>query len=190
MARPKNTEKRQAILNAAATAIAEEGLSASTAKIARGANIAEGSLFTYFASKDELFNQLYTEIKLSLHQVMLTAYPVNASAKEKIRYVWVAYIDWGVTNPQKQKAMKQLSVSDKITAATRSSVECSYSELHTVLLEQIANGRLRNTPTAFGLAILGGLAEATMEFVARDPANADEYRSIGFEIFWNAIALN
>jgi AcrR family transcriptional regulator len=54
MARIKSPEKRNAILQAAVREIAELGLSASTAKIARRAGLATGTLFTYFANKEKL----------------------------------------------------------------------------------------------------------------------------------------
>jgi len=54
MARPKSDDKRNAILAAAIEVVAEQGLAAPTAKIAKLAGVAEGSLFTYFATQDEL----------------------------------------------------------------------------------------------------------------------------------------
>ncbi len=59
MARVKSPEKRQALLQSAVHAIAKAGLGASTAKIATGAGLAEGTMFTYFPSKDDLLNELY-----------------------------------------------------------------------------------------------------------------------------------
>ena len=45
MPRPKTGDKLGALLRAAAVTIAEEGIGASTAKIAKAASVAEGSLF-------------------------------------------------------------------------------------------------------------------------------------------------
>ena len=59
MARPLSEDKRTAILEAATEAVAMLGVSVPTAKIAKGAGVAEGTLFTYFANKDELLNRLY-----------------------------------------------------------------------------------------------------------------------------------
>ena len=66
MARPKSEDKRTAILEAATEVVAMLGVSAPTAKIAKGAGVAEGTLFTYFANKDELLNRLYLELKMDL----------------------------------------------------------------------------------------------------------------------------
>lgn len=52
MARPLSEEKRNAILMAAAENVATDGLAARTAKIATAAGVAEGTVFTYFATKE------------------------------------------------------------------------------------------------------------------------------------------
>lgn len=66
MARPKSEDKKQALLEAATQAIAQSGIAASTAVIARNAGVAEGTLFRYFATKDELINTLYLHLKQDL----------------------------------------------------------------------------------------------------------------------------
>jgi AcrR family transcriptional regulator len=71
MPRPKDEDERKAIMKAAIRVIAVQGLSAPTMKIAEEARVANGSLFTYFATKADLLNQLYLE---------LTAGMVSASA--------------------------------------------------------------------------------------------------------------
>jgi hypothetical protein len=32
------------------------------------------------------------------------------------------------------------------------------------------------------------LADTTMEFIGREPTQAEQYRDAGFEAFWNAVA--
>ena len=61
MARPKSEDKRIAIIAATIHMIAEQGLGAPTAAIAKVAGVAEGTLFKYFATKDELLNAAYLE---------------------------------------------------------------------------------------------------------------------------------
>jgi AcrR family transcriptional regulator len=66
MARPKSEDKRDALMAAATRVIAAQGLSAPTAVIAREAGVSNGSLFTYFETKADLFNQLYLELKTGM----------------------------------------------------------------------------------------------------------------------------
>jgi AcrR family transcriptional regulator len=71
VARPKSEDKKMALLDAAAVAIAKTGIAASTAVIARNAGVAEGTLFRYFATKDDLLNALYLHLKSDLCQTMI-----------------------------------------------------------------------------------------------------------------------
>jgi AcrR family transcriptional regulator len=53
MARAKSPEKRSALFDAAVSVFAGEGLGAPTARIAQQAGVAVGTLFLYFATKDD-----------------------------------------------------------------------------------------------------------------------------------------
>jgi AcrR family transcriptional regulator len=59
MSRPKSEDKRNPIMAAATRVIDTHGLSTPTALIAKEAGVPNGSLYTYFETKAELFNQLY-----------------------------------------------------------------------------------------------------------------------------------
>jgi AcrR family transcriptional regulator len=76
VARPKSEDKRNAILDAATRLFAERGLAAApTSEISSLAGVAEGTLFTYFGTKDELINSLYRELKLELADAMMSDFP-------------------------------------------------------------------------------------------------------------------
>ena len=110
MARIKSEEKRNAILAAATEVIAERGLEAATSAISRAAGVAEGTLFTYFTSKDELLNALYREIKLELADTMMSDFPRRGAVRSRMQHVWDRYVTWGVENPRPHRALQQLMV--------------------------------------------------------------------------------
>lgn len=100
MARPKSEDKKQALLEAATQAIAQSGIAASTAVIARNAGVAEGTLFRYFATKDELINTLYLHLKQDLCQSMIMELDRSITdAKTMTRIIWNSYISWGLNHP-------------------------------------------------------------------------------------------
>src|ERR1700727_2297883 len=123
MARPLSEDKRTAILEAATEAVATLGVSAPTAKIANGAGVAEGTLFTYFANKDELLNRLYLELKMDLRDAMMAGYPAGKSLIDRNRHVWDRYIDWGSAHPLKRRAMRQLAGPYPITEGCKKLVD-------------------------------------------------------------------
>lgn len=129
MARPKSEDKKQALLEAATAAFAQSGIAASTSAIARSAGVAEGTLFRYFATKDELLNELYLAIKLRLVRTMIAGLdPDEKRPKENARNIWNSYIDWGVRNPMEHKAIRRMALSERITDETRRQVKESFPE--------------------------------------------------------------
>lgn len=80
MARPKSEDKKQALLEAATVAFAQSGIAASTSLIARNAGVAEGTLFRYFPTKDDLLNALYLHLKQDLCQAMLAHHHASQRA--------------------------------------------------------------------------------------------------------------
>src|ERR1700674_74915 len=119
MARVKSPEKRAAILRAAVHEIAEAGLGAPTAKIARRAGVAAGTLFTYFTEKEELLNELYLELKGEGYTTGNSNVPHKGSLERRARHIWSGLLDWTIEFPEKRKVSAQLNVSDLITPATR-----------------------------------------------------------------------
>lgn len=106
MARPKSEDKKQALLEAATQAIAQSGIAASTAVIARNAGVAEGTLFRYFATKDELINTLYLHLKQDLCQSMIMELDRSITdAKTMTRFIWNSYISWGLNHPARHRAI-------------------------------------------------------------------------------------
>ena len=188
MARPLSEDKRTAILEAATDVVALLGVSAPTAKIAKGAGVAEGTLFTYFATKDELLNRLYLELKTDLRDAIMAGYPTGGRLIDRGRHFWDRYIGWGSAHPLKRRAMRQLAVSDRITEECKKLVGDAFRQVNDMLHECAAGGAMRHQPPSFVSAILSAIADTTMDFIAREPAHAKRYTKAGFDAFWNAVA--
>jgi AcrR family transcriptional regulator len=188
MARPKSADKRNAIMDAAARVIAAQGLSAPTATIAQEAGISNGSLFTYFATKTDLLNQLYLELKAGMAAAALEGCPAGDVFREQVFHVWSKWMSWAVSNPDKRRALAQLGVSDEITLGTRNAAHKAAAGLADLMERMRAQGPLRNVPMSFVGAIMNSLAETTMDFMIRDPANARKHCKAGFEAFWRVIS--
>jgi AcrR family transcriptional regulator len=189
MARPKSEDKRSAILTAAISVLAERGLAATpTSAISKAAGVAEGTLFTYFKTKDDLVNALYREIKMEMADLLLSSYPHRANVRRKFQHIWDFYVNWGVANPQKSQVMQQLSVAAQITEASRAAGYAPFAELEKTALDAIAARELQPYPVAFIAATMESLAKTTMAFMAHDPDSAERFRASGFDVFWNGIA--
>jgi AcrR family transcriptional regulator len=187
MARVKSPEKRGAILEAAVREIAEVGLGASTASIAGRAGVATGTLFTYFATKEELLNELYLELKVEVYARINAGFPHKASLERRARHVWSSYLAWAIEFPEKRKVSAQLNVSDVITAETRKRTEVERSTIDGTLREVAKLGGLQEMPEAFASSLMAAMQEATMDFVAKQPRRRKEIVERAFKVFWRAV---
>ncbi|OCP09419.1 MULTISPECIES: TetR/AcrR family transcriptional regulator [unclassified Ensifer] len=188
MARPLSEEKRQAILESAINTMAELGLGAPTARIAKGAGVAEGTLFIYFPNKDALLNELYLELKREIAEEMLAGYRSDADHRTQWRHVWDRYIEWGAKHPARRKAMRQLVVSDRVLEQSRVAGARAFEDIQQLFDKSLSSGALREQPAAFLAGVMEAIAEVTLDFVARQPERMEEFKQLGFQAFWTGVA--
>jgi AcrR family transcriptional regulator len=189
MARPRSEDKRNAILDAATRLFAERGLTAApTSEISKLAGVAEGTLFTYFKTKDDLINALYREIKLELADAMMSDFPRKKNIRTKLRHVWDRYVNWGIANPRQRKVLAQLTVSEALTKESRDVGGAPFVEFQAMIRDAIEQRVFRNdVPVELISKSLAALVEATIDLTESDRAKAKQYRDSGFQMFWAGI---
>jgi AcrR family transcriptional regulator len=189
VARPKSEDKRNAILEAATRLFAERGLAAApTSEISKWAGVAEGTLFTYFRTKDDLINSLYREIKLELADAMMSDFPRKKNVRTKLRHVWDRYVKWGIANPQQRKVLAQLQVSEVLTKESRNAGSAPFVEFQTMIRDAIEQRIFRSDlPVELISKSLAALVEATIDLTMSNPSKSKSYRDRGFQMFWAGV---
>jgi AcrR family transcriptional regulator len=188
MARPLSEEKRAAILIAAAEAVAESGIGAPTSRIAALAGVAEGTLFTYFETKDVLLNQLYVELKLEVGVAMVAGYRLGRDLPDRWRRIWDQYIQWGADNVSKRRALSQLEVSDRIGETARYVGAQAAQDVVAELFEGRNIGLLGEQSADFIAGLFVAMAETTLDFIARQPDRRERFKRAGFKALWNLLS--
>ena len=185
MARPKSEDKRSAILDAATRLFAERGLAAApTSEISKRAGVAEGTLFTYFETKDDLINSLYREIKLELADAMMSDFPRKKNVRTRLRHVWDRYVNWGIANPKQRKVLAQLQVSEVLTKESKDAGGAPFVEFQTMIRDAIEQRIFRSDlPVELISKSLAALVEATIDLTVSNPSKAKNYRDSGFQMF-------
>jgi hypothetical protein len=187
--RPKSEDKRNAILSAPSQAFAERGLGAATSAISSVAGVAEGTLFAYFNTKDELVNALYREIKVGTGG----CHDVWFSPKEEYPLQTTTHLGWlcelGPCESRPAHGISATAGIERLTKESRAAGSAPFVEIETMGRDAIEQRVVRgDVPLEFIGKMLGALAETTMEFMAAHPKVAGKYRSSGFEMFWAGIA--
>src|SRR6202041_305332 len=189
MAHPRSEDKRNAILDAATRLFAERGLTAApTSEISQLAGVAEGTLFTYFKTKDDLINSLYREIKLELADAMMSDFTRKQRVRTRLRHVWDRYVNWGIANPKQRKVLAQLTVSEVLTKESRDAGSAPFVEFQNMIRDAIEQRVFRNdVPVELISKSLTALVEITIDLTVSNPSQAKQYRDSGFQMFWAGI---
>lgn len=187
MARPRSEDKRNSILAAAVRVIISQGTSAPTALIAKEASVSNGTLFVYFKTKAELFNQLYLELKTDMSSNLLQGLPAQASLRDQMHHMWLRWMTWARGNPDKRKALAVLATYEELTPETRKIAQTKMASLGALVEQCRMNGSLKDAPLPFVAAIMNSMGETTMDFMIQDPANAEKHCETGFNALWKAL---
>ena len=184
MARVRSSEKRQAILRAAVCEIAQVGLGASTARIARGAGLAEGTIFTYFSSKDDLLNELYIELKKEVYWCIHAEFPRESGLRDRARHIWTRSLRWAIAKPEERKVSVLLNLSTVLSAATRERMSTESGPVVQTLNELGKRGAFKNLPPGFASSAMMAMQEAVLETAAQKPRQEAILVEQAFDAFW------
>ncbi len=188
MARPRSEDRRSAILAAAASVIADQGLGAATSAIAKKAGVSNGSLFVYFDTKAMLHNELYIELKTEMGQAAIADLQTGSDPREQVRHLWTHWLQWATTNPEKRRALAHLEVSDEITDESHRIVSHAQKGMAEVLERSHAQGPMKDAPLGFVLTLASALANTTMDAMIREPAESNAYSRVAFGAIWRVLA--
>lgn len=170
----QNIDKRTAILRAAMALIAENGFHGSpTAMIAARAGVGTGTIYRYFADKDELINEVFKDVEARLNGTLMKDYPINQSIRCRLDHYFRGLIGFFIANPMEFKFLGQFYDSPYGVALRRDKIfsESSHNgygcETIKNLFEQgIAEGIIKNLPIVILFALfIGSLITATRDHI-------------------------
>ena len=187
MARLRSEGRRDAIVAAAIRLIAARGLSTPTAAIAKEAGVSNGSLFTYFGTKADLLNTVYVELKAEMAEAALDGVSEDADVREQMRHAWSGWLGWATSDPDKRRTLAQLDVSDEITPASHASARKAMVGIAAMLERCRAHGAMREASTSFVVALMGAVADTTIDFMVQDPVGTATHRDAGFDALWRIV---
>ena len=183
MSRPRSDVKRRAILDAAMQVFAERGIANSpTWAISKTAGVAEGTLFTYFESKDELMGELYRELRQEFSK-HLEDFPQDAEAKTRLRFIWDKYLDLGAKYPDHLKVLVQLRTSGKLFKENETPAPV-FIDLFKATHDAVVGNELEAAPPELLVLMLRSQAEMAIEFIQANPECAETCREVGFRMVW------
>ena len=97
---PERADRKESILDAALACFVERGFHGTAIpQIAEKADIAAGTIYHYFDSKEALVNALYRGWKQTIAQRVFAAFPQGAPVREQFRVMWHEMVAFATAEP-------------------------------------------------------------------------------------------
>ncbi len=97
---PARPDRRESILDAALQCFVERGFHGTAMpQIADKAQMAAGTIYHYFDSKEALVNALYRSWKGAVAQRVFQAFPPTASPRKQFEVMWAEMVAFAMANP-------------------------------------------------------------------------------------------
>lgn len=139
--------KREAIINAALKLFVENGFhGTATGKIAQEAGVANGTLFQYFKTKDELVIGLYMQFKEEMFEFVSKHIANKKDIKESIKSNISSSLFWALDNPTKFHFIQQFHTSPYIGQVEQEVLNKQIEPHLTLIQNGIQMGVLKSMP--------------------------------------------
>jgi AcrR family transcriptional regulator len=195
------TDKRTKILEAAITLFAADGFwKTSTARIAKEAGVANGTLFNCFENKEKLIDAVYAGLKGELLAVISRGMPAGsdqggdpgADLETRLFHVWSGVVTWALDNPLRWRLMDQLRVSELVSSETRSAVAEDFKSFHQMIEQGLTDRDLAPLPIDYHMEILIGQVMALISYLQTEDGAKQNRTAIiasGFECYWDGVCF-
>jgi len=185
------TQKREQIIETAIRLFAEEGVGVATARIAKEANVSNGTLFNHFETKQALLDTVYVHIKTIIADEVLSPLDMGHKLHDLFLDVWLSFSAWRRQHSLEITALELLKSSQLLTDDVKDKGSDAWSDIIHKVREGIDNGILVQVPSELIFLTSEGMLNAVMTYADRKKLSPEEFEATirkSFEIFWRSIA--
>ncbi|WP_299017327.1 TetR/AcrR family transcriptional regulator [uncultured Photobacterium sp.] len=183
--------KKQQILDSALRLFVHQGIQAtSTASIAKEANVATGTLFHHFPSKQSLVLCLYSSIKSELGEAMQQC-PHQQAPRQQVRHYWQQALQWAQANPEKLRFLLHIAHDPQFYTSQHQELMVATMNF---LVEQIKQAQHQQLLAPLPLDLVLNfchnhyLACANLFIEQPDLAHQRSYQDGAFQILWQGLS--
>jgi AcrR family transcriptional regulator len=184
-------DKRDSIINAALKLFVDNGFhGTATGKIAQEAGVANGTLFQYFKTKDELVIALYIHIKDELSEYISKSTADNADIKETIKSQVLSSLYWALDNRTKFRFIQQFHTSPYIGQVEQDLIEKQLEPHLTLIQKGIKQGVIKPLSPELIYSLMSNQVFGLYQFViSKKLSKAKQYQTIQttFEMLWDML---
>ncbi len=173
-------DKKSAIFEAALRLFVEHGFhGTATSLIAKEAGVANGTLFNYFPTKDELVLGLYAAIKQELTEYVRIHTGNAEDIRDFMRSQFLTSLFWALDNPLKFHFIQQFHTSP-YSSMPNASVDAEQTAYHTKIIRAgIKQKMLRNLPVDFIISLVNSHTFGVFQYLqSKKLSKAEQHKLI------------
>lgn len=186
----KRASNRAAILQAALAVFAEIGYGGATVRdIIRRTDLATGTFYNYFDSKEAIFEALTQDAGEELRALLSSARQQAGSFTQFIEASYRTYFTYYAENPEMYRLVRSNRGRDGDNKRMQGpQVEAGLAEMQQDIERAMKLGMIPQQDAAFLTAAVGGVAFSILdEMMQRDPVDPVKAASFATRLFMNGI---
>jgi len=184
-------DKKEKIIETALKLFVDNGFhGTATSKIAQEAGVANGTLFNYFRTKDELVIALYLSVKGDLAKFITQNTVKSETLKEVMKSQFLSFLFWALDNPLKFRFIQQFHTSPYMGKVDQEIIQSQVLP-HLLLIQSgIDNGVLKKLSVDFVYTIISSQTFGLYQYLLSKPfSKVQQHDTIEqiFELLWDMI---
>lgn len=189
MPRQKDAAKEEAIFKAALRIALKDGFTGLTmSKLASMSGMAVGTLYIYFADKDQLLTALYRRIKQKHLALYLKDFQPQGPTLEGIRVIWHNAYHVALNHLDEVSFIEQFKASPYYTAAMQQETDAWFEPVFALLNRAKAEGLIKDLPNELLAAqIQGPIALIAAYSASGYLTNSEAVRETAFRMAMDSI---
>jgi AcrR family transcriptional regulator len=189
MPKLKDENKLSAIRDAALKLVIQTGFAGlKMADVAKEAGMATGTVYIYYADKNQLINDLYAVLKLEVAAILLNPAHQSEHFYETFRKMWLAYFTFCYEKPEKMLFIEQFCFSGIVAEKVISEAEKLFLPLNLFLADAQKQGLLKLVDVEITKAFVQGAIHEIVKILLKNkrPLESQEL-FICFDMAWNSV---
>jgi AcrR family transcriptional regulator len=186
-------DKRTQIFEAALKLFVEFGFHGTpTSKIAQEAGVANGTLFHYFPTKDDLIIALFKDTKGKMNTYVADNSVIENSLKGILKGQYLSALYWAMDNKLEFRFIEQFKTSPYLTKIVSEEMEKHLNPLIEMLQKGIIDKIIKDLPIDLLLTIISSQIYGLNNYlVNNDFSKAKQHQIISdtFDLLWEMISL-
>lgn len=183
-------DKQQDILNAALHLFVEAGFHGTpTSRIAKEAGVANGTLFYYFKTKEELIVALYNTIRYRFHTQAFAGHDPANGLRESLEMAFMRSLDWAGNHKDEFHFMQQFEASPYYQFPNKGDLSRQNDALLNIITQGVGERILKDMPVELLSLLIEQQIRAVSNYLASelDELRKKKITADCFDMLWNML---